>query len=312
MTMKNRRAGALCVAAAIAMAAGCSSPAAPTTTASPPPSVSETSAFVPVPSTAPITTGQTVTVTDGWTAVPVAGARVSVNGTELLTTANGTVPVAIAAGQCQLMDIVAMGFLRRRTCARASVTLWAIANDAEATATHDAAFVSSNVDRMMDPSRTMNDRPVFLAANLATRPEVTAAWDAAAAELKSATGNNLTVRFDRTVPYDDGYLVSAAPSSPLCRHGWFTWQFAIAGFCWEPTGAYFVQDITVDPSLVDHPDVALRALLYAFTLRPHQLRGLMNATHPATELSPFERKTLHMMGLRWPTPVTWPDLESGP
>jgi hypothetical protein len=120
------------------------------------------------------------------------------------------------------------------------------------------------------------------------------------------------VRFGRIESGGDGYLVSVAPSSPPCRHNWFTWQFAIAGFCWEPTGAYFVQNISVEPSLVDHPDIALRALLYSFSLRPHQLPGLMNVTHPATELSQFEKKTLHMMSLRWPTPVTWPDMESGP
>jgi hypothetical protein len=165
---------------------------------------------------------------------------------------------------------------------------------------------------MMDSSHAMDNLPIVFASNLASRPEVTAAWNAAAAELKSATGNTLTVRFARAMLYDEGYLVSIAASSPACRHNWFTWQFSIAGFCWDSTRDYFVQDITVDPSLVDHPDVALRALLYSFSLRPHQLPGLMNATHPATELSQFEKKTLHMMSLRWPTPVTWPDMESGP
>ena len=240
----------------------------------------------------------------------MAGALVTMQGTELLTTPNGTVPVTIVASQCQLMDIAATGFLRRRTCARASVTLWPIANDAESAATREAAFVYQ--DRMMDDSRFMNDQPVVLADNLESRSEVTAAWNTAAAELLSDTGNKLTVRFARSIPGGEGYVISAAPSSPPCLHTWFTWQFAIAGFCWEPTRDYFVQDIAVDPSLVDHPDVALRALLYAFTLRPHQLPGLMNAAHPATELSQFEKKTLHMMSLRWPTPVTWPDMESGP
>jgi hypothetical protein len=307
--VKNRCAGALCSVAAIVMAAGCSSPAAPTPVTPAISAVPEHRPFVPATS-APIIAAQTVAVTDGWTGAPVPGARISMNGTELVTTANGTVPVTIAAGQCQPMDIVATGFLHRRTCARPSVTLWPIANDAEAAATHEAAFLYP--DRLIDQSQAVNDIPVVLAANLASRPEVTSAWNTAAAELMSATGNKLSVRFAQTVPYDEGFVVSMAPPSPPCRHYWFEWQFAIAGFCWEPTRDYFVQDITVDPSLVDHPDVALRALLYAFTLRPHQLPGLMNATRPATELSPFERKTLHMMGLRWPTPVTWPDLETGP
>lgn len=307
--MKSSCARVLVLAVAIATAGGCSSPAAPSATSSAPTSISE-AAFAPGPSTAPIVAGQTVTVTDGWTGAPVAGARVSIMGTELLTAANGTVPVTIAQGQCQLLDIEATGFLQRRTCARSSVTLWPIANDAEAAATHDAVFVFAN--RMMDQSASMSSEPVALSAKLESRPEVTAAWNAAAGELASATGNKLRVRFARSISEGEGFLVSAAPSPPPCRHAWFTWQFAIAGFCWEPTAEYFVQDIAVDPSVVDHPDVALRALLYAFTLRPHPLPGLMNVIRPATELSPFERKTLHMMSLRWPTPVTWPDLENGP
>ena len=80
----------------------------------------------------------------------------------------------------------------------------------------------------------------------------------------------------------------------------------------DTTADYFVWRITVAPGLIDRPDVALRALLHAYTLRPHVLHGLMNINRPDTQLSVFERKTLHMMSLRWPAVVEWPDLEHLP
>jgi hypothetical protein len=255
-----------------------------------------------------IAVGQTVTVTDGWTGAPVPNARVSVNGTDYLTADDGTFPLTIFAGTCVALDITAVRFLHRRTCARTSVTLWPIADDAEMAATRDAAFPFS--DRMFNQSL---DEPVVFVGGLESRPEVTAAWTAAAGELASVTNNKLHVRFARKVdPGGDGFLVSIAPTPPSCRHSWFTWQFSVAGFCWDPTPEYFVQNITVAPSLVDRPDVALRALLYSFSLRQHQGPGLMNVTRPGTELSLFEKKTLHMMSLRWPAAVKWPDLENAP
>jgi hypothetical protein len=108
---------------------------------------------------------------------------------------------------------------------------------------------------------------------------------------------------------DEGYIVTLAAPTPSCKHGWFTWSFAVAGFCWEPTRQYFVQNITVDADRIDRPEVALRALLYAYPMRQHPLAGVMNVTQPGPELSEFEKKTLYMMSLRWPTEVTWPDFD---
>jgi hypothetical protein len=305
--MKTSWTGAVCMAAM----AGCSSPTTPspptTTTVNIPTSV----AFAEVPTVPPIGAGQSVTVTDGWTGAPVPGARVSVNGSHYLTADDGTFPVTIIAGNCLRVEIAAAGFLNRRTCARTSMTLWPIANEAEMTATHEAAFPFS--DRMFDVSVAMNDVPVVFIGGLESRPEVASAWATAAGALASATGQKLHVRFaGRVDPGGDGYLVSTASPSPPCGHAWFTWQFSIAGFCWEQTPEYFVQKITVAPSLVNRSEVALRALLYSFSLRQHQLPGLMNIAQPMTELSLFEKKTLHMMSLRWPVAVKWPDLENVP
>jgi hypothetical protein len=79
-----------------------------------------------------------------------------------------------------------------------------------------------------------------------------------------------------------------------------------------PTAAYFVSNAAIDPRAATRRDVALRVLLDAYALAPHPLPGLMNATRPATELSEFERKTLHMMSLRWGTEVRWPDFDKLP
>jgi hypothetical protein len=305
--MKTSWAGAVCVAAM----AACSSPTTPSTTTTATSTVPTPIAFAEVPTTPPIVAAQTVTVTDGWTGAPVPSARVAVNGTDYLTAADGTLSVTVIAGNCLRLDIVAPGFLERRTCARASVTLWPIADEAEMVATHEAAFPFS--DRMFNSSLAINDEPVVFTGGLESRPDVISAWTTAADALASATGQKLHLRFASRVDLGgDGYLISTAPPSPSCRHTWFTWQFSVAGFCWDPTPEYFVQNITVAPSLVDRSEVALRVLLYSFSLHQHQGPGLMNVTHPGTELSLFEKKTLHMLSLRWPAAVTWPDIEKTP
>ena len=70
-------------------------------------------------------------------------------------------------------------------------------------------------------------------------------------------------------------------------------------------------NLTVDPHRVTEDGVAQRALLHTFGMQPHRLPGAMNATHPQADLSPFERKTLHMMSLRAAqrARVIWPDFD---
>ena len=263
-------------------------------------------AVAPAPSLAPApgpSVPFTVTVTDGWTGTPVVGAQISAQGTDALTDIAGKVQVTPRTWGCLPVSIVAVGFLQRRTCATSSITLWPVADEIETAATRSAAFYY--YDRMFSAYRM----ELALAPDIGQRPEVVAVWKAAADVIRAQTSGKLSIPTVQTVSSGEGYIVSFASSPPTCGHPWFRWSFQVAGFCWDTTADYFVSRITVAPGLIDRPDVALRALLYGYALHPHVLPGLMNINQPGTELSAFERKTLHMMSLRWPTLVDWPDLD---
>lgn len=247
----------------------------------------------------------TISVTDGWTGTTVAGAKVSAEGIDAVTDAAGRVQLTTRTVGCVPVNIVASGFLQRRTCAASTITLWPVADEVEATATRSAAFLGGN--RLL----SVYTADLRYAPEVGQRPDVVGVWDGAVDQIKLLTSGKLSIPA-QTPGSDEGYIVSLAGSPPTCGHAWFTWSFRIAGFCWDVTKDYFVQSITVSPELIDRSDVALRALLYAYALRPHLLPGLMNINQPGTELSTFERKTLHMMSLRWPTPVDWPDLDHVP
>jgi len=255
-------------------------------------------------------TSMTITVTDGWTGAAVPGATVTAGGSEVLTDANGTFVLTAAPVKCLPLDIVATGFLSRRVCAKPSVTLWPIADEAEEAATRAAAF--PHFDRLLDQADYARVYGVVLQPDILQYPGVEATWVEAAAEIKEATGGKLAIQFLPSLKWDEGYLVSAASEPGLCSLTWSKWTISVAGFCWMPTATYFVSNAAIDPHAIARRDVALRVLLDAYSLRPHSLPGLMNETRPATELSEFERKTLHMMSLRWGTEVRWPDFDKLP
>ena len=106
-----------------------------------------------------------LTVMDGWTGTPVAGAQVSGEGINAVTGAGGTLQLTLRPGACLPLDIEAPGFLHRRTCARPpSMTLWPVADQAEAAATRNAAFHFG--DRMTDQSGYARDYGVMLRTEL--------------------------------------------------------------------------------------------------------------------------------------------------
>jgi hypothetical protein len=249
-------------------------------------------------------TSFTVAITDGWTGAAVPGARVTTGQSEVIADARGTIHATISPGECLALDILADGFLPRHTCAAPSVTLWPVANEAEVEATRRTAF---HYDRLTDQAAYALDYGVVLEPEVLQKPGAQAVWAEASAQIRAATRGRLSIPLVPSLKWDEGYLVSNAATPPVCAHGWFTWNFSAARFCWNLTTEYFVTNVTVDPEGVDRLDVAMRALLYSYALNEHALPGLMNATQPAAELSLFERKTLHMMSLRWGTPVTWPD-----
>jgi hypothetical protein len=221
-------------------------------------------------------------VTDGWTGALVTGAHVAAAGLDTETNAAGAFQIT-PDEVCEAVDIDAPGYLHRHTnpCSRTTgITLWPVATDDEIQATKDAAFVGTS---MRDPYVLA----IGFAPDLQQRADVVGAWQAAAVSLSSLTSNKLQMGVAaNAVPTDDGLIVATATSPPTCTHAWFQWDFSIAGFCWNPTQNYFVQQVAVPADLTTHADVALRAMLYASVMGPHHLPGLMNLTQPSTANEP--------------------------
>jgi hypothetical protein len=288
--------------AALALSPGCSGdspsrfglPSAPTADAGTPP--------------APATHRTTLTIRDGWTEAPVGGAQVVLNDVDYVTDAAGQVEVRLP---CTSATITAAGYLERRLTCRLdtfplrspALTLWPVANDAEREATQSAAFPNN---------RLSFGQPTYLEVDfdddLPNIDGVNATWANAARRISELTSGRVVVPIG-TLGSDEGFIVAEARNPPGCTHSWFTWSFAVSGFCWDQTSGYFILRLTVASVLLQRDDVALRALLYGWGLRPHPLPGLMNETRPSSVLSDFELKTIHMASLRGTAPVGWPDTE---
>jgi hypothetical protein len=249
-----------------------------------------------------------ITVTDGWTGAPVAGTRITLAASTHVTDAQGRAEVPLG---CARATLTAEGFLERRVnClvgaaleGRTPITLWPVANDEERRALRQSLFIADRLTLATGAS----GMTVGFASTLRDAADVEAVYRAAAARISDLTGGRVTVPFAMPSPGGDGYVISEAPTPPRCTHNWFTWTFAVAGFCWEPTPDYFVLDLTIDGARITRADVALRALLYGWGMRQHDAPGLLNATAPAADLTEFERRSLHMASLR--RAIEWPDYE---
>lgn len=260
------------------------------------------------PSPTPPAGRAVVQVVDGWTGAPVPGTRITLPASTHVTDAQGRAEVPLG---CERATFAAEGFLERRVnClvgavleGRTPVTLWPVVNDEERRALRQSLFIADRLSLATGDSGMV----VGFADNIRDRAEVESALRAAATRIGDLTGGRVTVPFAVPAPGGDGYVISEAPMPPRCTHNWFTWTFAVAGFCWEPTPEYFVQEVTVDATRITRREVALRVLLYGWGMRQHDAPGLLNATAPAADLSEFERRSLHMASLR--RAIVWPDYE---
>jgi hypothetical protein len=151
------------------------------------------------------------------------------------------------------------------------------------------------------------ERPFTRIDDLARSADALTAWSRATADVAAATDGKLRVPLDQPGWTDESYWISIAATPPACNHALFTWRYDVAGFCWNTTPTYYVADVTVDPMRIHDVATATRALLYGHGFGPHSMPGLMNRTSPASTLSEFERKTLHMVASRWPLTPGWPD-----
>jgi hypothetical protein len=155
---------------------------------------------------------------------------------------------------------------------------------------------------------------VAFAEHLWNRLDVVQTWTSAADEIKRLTLNRISIRLvDPFAPeYFEERLVIGPADEPGDCDARFSppWPFETAGYCaqWSPDHSY-VPRFNVLPDRLTDGSVALRALLMgALGMRPHAMPGLLNRDRPDRDVSTFERKTLHMIGLRYGV-VRWPDLE---
>ncbi|MGD9902490.1 MAG: hypothetical protein AB7U83_03385 [Vicinamibacterales bacterium] len=250
-----------------------------------------------------------IAVVDGWTGAPVAGVRVLTADGSVATDAAGgaTVPV-----RCATATFTAAGFLERRVaCLSATVeggrpvTLWPVRDERESLETRH--FLGGLTTTRPD------DVPTYLSQDVEARPGVPAVWEAAAAEIRRLTANRwITVRSTTAGGPQTGgdfFVVAATPDQSGCDHPWFVSRIRLDrfGFCVGQSSSYFGFTLRVSEAQLAAPDVALRVLLFASGAAEHEMPGLLNAGRPASALSEFERKTLHMVGLRGR--VGWPDDE---
>lgn len=239
----------------------------------------------------------TLTVLDGWTRQPVAGAIVS-HGIDAVTDSAGRVQVRVTSDVCQTVTVRAAGFLDRRTCSSSEVTLWPVADALERDATRMAVFYEDRLDSEWWSGVHL----VRLAVELAEHDEIRETWQLAAAEIQRLTGGRISFTFVNSGQAD--FMVTKASAAPVCRLQ-LAWTIETAGFCsdWD-----WQSRIQVLPDRLADRGTALRALLASLTISAHPAPGLLNATEPASELSLFEQKLLHMLGIRR-LDLNWPDYD---
>lgn len=245
----------------------------------------------------------TLSILDGWSQRAVAGARVQASGTEAMTDAEGHVRV-VRTGTCVRVDVVAAGFLDRRTCSSNEVTLWPVADAAERDLTRVAAFHNDTI-RGYFWSEPLE---VALSPQLRLRDDVQRVWAAAIDQVRDLTRGRISMRLVTAEPREGLIVAQADPLRPVCSVP-PPWPMEAGGLCVFYTPTYFLDELQVRPDALADGSVALRGLLWwASVLNPHDGPGLLNQTRPASEISEFERKTLHMIGLRR-VDLWWPDME---
>jgi hypothetical protein len=226
---------------------------------------------------------------------PVSGAHVVVGGQEYSTDQNGFIPPLPRTSLGADVDVQVAGYLPRATRLGAqndqTVTLWPIANDAEADAVHHMVFGSTGGDP--DLLYPFYSGPFFLTMPSADT-DVRTAWKAGAVNFGSVFG--ITYVMETQFQYDENEIsVSFGPdhgcmpasSSGLCRASIYYKDFAVA------------TDRATDP-------VTIRRVLASLFLGPNPFPGLLNPDAPADTLSPFEMQTILMI-LQRPLKTRWPD-----
>lgn len=280
--------------------------------------------LLPPAPTGPTPNPRLVLVVDGFSLAPVPSARAVLEGRTYTTDPQGRIELDTPV-PCATTAINAVGYLERRLkCLStatagggAPVTLWPAASPEERTALQQFAFRGQL--NLVYPSV----QSIGLSDEVSDRAATTVAWQRAAQRLAEVSRGRLTAR----VPVDvvaegEGVIVAPWSDATQCSatthydetgpFGRFLWPLAVSGYCWQAAPNTFTAVLRVAASQLARDSTALRALLAGAGFSPHALPGLMNRNAPDETLSDFERRTLHMVGLRaqsWPSGINWPDSE---
>src|SRR5262249_1273262 len=229
----------------------------------------------------------------------VGGAQVVIGGQEFSTDKKGFFPPLPRASRGADVDIQEVGYLPRATRLGEqndqTITLWPIANDAEADALHHMVFGRTgqpDPDLLYPP----NAGEFFLTIPSADAadPAVWDAWKAGAGGFGSVFGVGYV--FGTPVMYDrDEITVFVGPD-----HG--CPPASLSGFC---RASRYYMDFAVATERATDP-ITIRRVLASQFLGPNPFPGLLNPDAPADTLSPFEVQTIRMI-LQRPLKLRWPD-----
>jgi hypothetical protein len=248
----------------------------------------------PVP---PVSSPETVSVRilSGSTHQSVAGAHVVIDGQGYSTDQNGLVPPLPKTSLGADVDVQEVGYLPRATRLGANnydqtVTLWPIANDAEADAIHRMVF-----GRMGQPDLLYPPNPgEFFLTMPSADPAVSAAWRAGAAEFGAAFG--FAYVLGTQFMYDQNEISVFFGLDHGCTPA------SLSGFC-RASRSYMDFAVATDRAT---DRITIRRVLASQFLGPNPLPGLLNPDAPDDTLSPFEVQTIRMI-LQHPRKTYWPD-----
>jgi hypothetical protein len=287
-------------AAALVVVMGCGSggtPPTPTAGSSPAPTGAGGSAETSVV--------RTVRIVSGADGTPVAGAAVAFEnadsddrsgpGGEVSPSDYIYATYGILPGTA--VDVDARGFLPRRTRIERDgvVTLWPVADDAEADAVRRMVYGDQEVRQPFDLG------PILVSMLFedpgSWSPEVERAWQTEALAFGSRFG--LRYEWSTSFQYETNEVAVRFATAGGCVPG------PASGFCREPSPYW--ADFVVRPERAGDPATIRRVLASVF-LGPNPLPGLLSPAAPADELSPFEEQTIRMVLLRR-LPNRWPDTD---
>lgn len=238
-----------------------------------------------------------IRIVSGADGAPVRGATVKLEGRTYQSDTDGSVAAEPTPGEREL-DVTAEGFLPRRTTTGGGqiVSLWPVANDAEADAVRRMVYERGGPNNgVLYPAEP--SEPFYVTFYPPVSPGVIDAWRIEAQAFGAMFG--LKYELTSTFQYSTNEIaVSFVPVPGESCSPILAW-----GFCRDPNLWYKI--FTVLPEKATAP-ATIRRVLASWFLGPNPLPGFMNTEAPADELSPLEIQTIRMI-LQRPLKNRWPD-----